>query len=43
MTRIGIIGAVIIIVLASVFFGFRKAARDHANDDAPVVRDAGVD
>jgi hypothetical protein len=30
VTRIGIVGAVIIIVVASIFFGFRKAAREHA-------------
>jgi hypothetical protein len=35
VTRVGIVGAVIIIVVASIFFGFRKAAREHANDDRP--------
>ena len=34
MTRVGLVAAVIIIVVASVFFGFRKAAREHAAEDA---------
>jgi hypothetical protein len=37
VTRIGIVGAVIIIVVAAIFFGFRKAAREHARDRAPVA------
>lgn len=40
MTRVGIVAAVIIIVVAAIFFGFRKAARDHANDDTPVATSA---
>ncbi len=32
MTRIGIIAGVIIIVLASIYFGFMKAKREHARD-----------
>ena len=37
MTRVGIVAAVIIIVAASIFFGFRKAAREHAKKPSPLV------
>jgi hypothetical protein len=34
VTRVGLIAAVIIIIVASVFFGFRKAAKNAAQDKA---------
>lgn len=37
MTRVGLIAAVIIIIVAAIFFGFRKAAREHATKDAPAA------
>ena len=39
MTRVGIVAAVIIIVAASIFFGFRKAAREHAKKPSPLEQD----
>lgn len=40
MTRVGLIAAVIIIIVASVFFGFRKAAKNAAREDQAVAGSA---
>ena len=42
MTRVGLVAAVIIIVAASVFFGFRKAAREHAKPPSPLEQDRAL-
>jgi hypothetical protein len=39
VTRVGILAAVVIIVVASIFFGFRKAAREHAKKPSPLEQE----
>ena len=40
MTRVGIVAGILIILIASVFFGFRKAARKAEEEQAAAKRAA---